>query len=119
MSVIFSGNTIRFTVNDPNEHTGYEGKFYHRSDAEHRTLCQLSSRHELGIYSYSAKTALTTIFRVFQGKNVGQESPYFSLENTHIRFLFRNSYFNKIIRLKRMSSLRGVRRKFSTLFLKT
>lgn len=59
----------------------------------------------------------------FQREKCGTvKSVFLSLsKNAHIRFLFRNSYFNKIIRLKRMNSLHGIKRnrKFSTLFLKT
>lgn len=51
ISTIFTRDAIRFIVNDPNEHTGHEGKFYRRPDIGHRTLCQLSSRHGPGIYS--------------------------------------------------------------------
>jgi len=51
------------------KHIGHEGKFYRRPNVGHRTLCQLSSRHGLRIYGYSAKTALTTISRAFpEGK---------------------------------------------------
>lgn len=111
-----------FIVNDPNGHAGHEGKFYRHLDVGHRTLCQLSSGHGLGIYSYSAKTALTTIFRVFPEGKVWDSKVRSSLaKNARIRFLSHNSYFNKIIRLKRMSSPRDIRRnrKFPTLFLKT
>lgn len=42
---------IRFIVNDPNEHTEYEGKFYRHPDIGHRTLWQLSSSRGSRIYS--------------------------------------------------------------------
>lgn len=51
ISIIFTRDVIRFIVNDPNEHTGHEGKFYRHPDIEHRTLCQLSSSHGPRIYS--------------------------------------------------------------------